>query len=227
MNKFALLGIAGIAGMSAIVAAPAEAGTFTTYSNRADWTAALEGLTTDPIETETFDGLALEQGLGLSFDTGKLTASSDSLTTITDLEDPYGNAFTATALDTTFALQEPSLGFGVDLRQQSDIGDATLIWKAFDEFGGELDTGTVDVASSFDFTFFGLISDDPTHLISSIQFNYAPDTNTALISYNDAAFVHDDETVESVPEPFTLMGLGAIGLVGAGSALKRKQAADA
>ncbi|RZM75415.1 PEP-CTERM sorting domain-containing protein [Leptolyngbya iicbica] len=42
-----------------------------------------------------------------------------------------------------------------------------------------------------------------------------------------STFAVATEVAESVPEPMTLLGLGAVGLVGAGSALKRQRSAKA
>jgi len=48
-------------------------------------------------------------------------------------------------------------------------------------------------------------------------------TITPGVTYAVATLVEP----ESVPEPMTLLGLGAVGLVGAGSALKRQRSAEA
>jgi hypothetical protein len=151
MNKFALMGIAAAAATASMVAAaPAEAGTFSTYGvdeGRSTWETDLLGLTTEPILTETFEGLATGGGLGFSVTTDKLTASTKGVGSIVDLGAPAGNVFGATPVSTTFTLSEASLGFGVDLRQQSDLGTGTLSWTVFGESGDELGMGTLDVPS--------------------------------------------------------------------------------
>jgi hypothetical protein len=229
MNKFALMGIAAAAATASMVAAaPAEAGTFSTYGvdeGRSTWETDLLGLTTEPILTETFEGLATGGGLGFSVTTDKLTASTQGVGSIVDLGAPAGNVFGATPVSTTFTLSEASLGFSVDLRQQSDLGTGTLSWTVFGESGDELGMGTLDVPDDGEFNFFGLISDDPTHLISSVEFQSVSGA-VSLISYNDVAFAAPG-AVESVPEPASMLGLLTVGAVAAGGALKRQRSAEA
>jgi hypothetical protein len=187
MKKFVLMGLAGAATASTLVAAPAQAAQI-----------SLEGM---DYEVTTITGTFADL-FDILNDQPWYTEDDNTSTLAFSARDQVGEqlGFPATnTLDTTLGpiLRTPLFAFD-DLRGGGFSGDFAL---------ASLSDGPIDLLDG--------VLDAPSGAV-----NYTADTTLTF------AVVAPDEP-ESVPEPMTLLGLGAVGLVGAGSALKRKQAAKA
>jgi hypothetical protein len=197
------------------VSAPAEA--FQVFPDRTDWENAVNGLTNpaaNPIITETFDSLSPQGAIPF----GPLTTPSGIVISNAGFGQIIDTIFSASPVQTTFGLPSASVAFGVDLRNQANLQTTqSLIWTAFNAAGTAIgtDTFTWTDEPSAAFSFFGIVQDPGDSLISSIQFNAAPDQDPFVVSYNDASFA------TPVPTPALLPGL-----IGMGVAALRKRNGD-